>query len=225
LKSLLSRFILIVSIAVLVSSCAKSDDSSTSSTDNTTSSSDDSSDNSTTSSDNSSSSSDTTAPTVTSISTTADNQSAVSITDNITVTFSEAMDNTSVTTNTDNSSCYGTLMVSSNNFSNCVQMASPNKALDFDGTNDYVAADGVTSNLDSSTGLPFTVSAWAYPDTTDNGAIWAFNKTGNSDENLNLLFYARGGSTKKFYHLEGGNNSWTVSTNTFEPNNGTTLWW
>jgi len=91
-----------------------------------------------------------------------------------------------------------------------------NYALDFDGTEDYVAADGVTSNLDSSTGLPFTVSAWAYPDTTDNGAIWAFNKTGNSDENLNLLFYARGGSTKKFYHLEGGNSSWTVSTNTFD---------
>jgi len=58
-------------------------------------------------------------------------------------------------------------------------------ALDFDGTNDYVAADGVTSNLDSSTGLPFTVSAWAYPDTADNGAIFAFNKTGNTDENLN----------------------------------------
>ena len=37
---------------------------------------------------------DTTAPTVSSISTTADNQSSVSITDNITVTFSEAMDTT-----------------------------------------------------------------------------------------------------------------------------------
>ena len=35
---------------------------------------------------------DTTAPTVSSVSTTADNQSLVSITDNITVTFSEAMD-------------------------------------------------------------------------------------------------------------------------------------
>jgi hypothetical protein len=45
--------------------------------------------------DNYGSSLDTTGPTVTSVSTTADNQSAVSITDNITVTFSEAMDNTS----------------------------------------------------------------------------------------------------------------------------------
>ena len=43
MKSILYWFVLIVSIAVLVSSCAKSDDSKTASTDNTTSSSDDSS--------------------------------------------------------------------------------------------------------------------------------------------------------------------------------------
>jgi len=43
---------------------------------------------------------DTTAPTVSSISTTADNQSSVSITDNITVTFSEAMEPSYVTTST-----------------------------------------------------------------------------------------------------------------------------
>ncbi len=66
---------------------------------------------------------DTTAPTVSSFSPT-DNQSSVAITDNITVTFSEAMDNTSVTTNTDNTSCYGTLGVSSDNFSSCVRMSS-----------------------------------------------------------------------------------------------------
>jgi hypothetical protein len=65
-----------------------------------------------------------TAPTISSVSTTADNQSSVAITDNITVTFSEAMDNTSVTTNTDNASCYGTLRVSSDNFTSCVQMSS-----------------------------------------------------------------------------------------------------
>ena len=66
---------------------------------------------------------DTTAPTVSSISPT-DNQSSVSISDNISVIFSEAMDNTSVTTNTDNASCSGTLGVSSDNFSSCVQMSS-----------------------------------------------------------------------------------------------------
>ena len=67
---------------------------------------------------------DNTAPTVVTVSTTADNQSSISITDNITVTFSESMDSTSVTTNTNNTSCYGTLGVSSDNFSTCVRMSS-----------------------------------------------------------------------------------------------------
>jgi len=67
---------------------------------------------------------DTTAPTVTSVSTTADDQSSVALTDNITVTFSEAMDKTTVTTNVSNTTCSGTLRVSSDNFSSCVQMSS-----------------------------------------------------------------------------------------------------
>jgi len=67
---------------------------------------------------------DTTAPTVSSVSTTADNQSSVSITDNITVTFSEAMDTTYVTTSTSDTNCAGTIRVSSDNFSSCVKMSS-----------------------------------------------------------------------------------------------------
>ena len=67
---------------------------------------------------------DNTPPTVATVSTTADNQSSISITDNITVTFSESMDSNSVTTNTNNTSCYGTLGVSSDNFSSCVRMSS-----------------------------------------------------------------------------------------------------
>ena len=67
---------------------------------------------------------DTTAPTVSSVSTTADNQSSVAITDNITVTFSEAMDTTTVTTNSSNTTCSGTLRMSSDNFSSCVRMSS-----------------------------------------------------------------------------------------------------
>jgi len=66
---------------------------------------------------------DTTAPTVSSIYPT-DNQSGVSITDNISVTFSEAMDTTSVTTNTSNTTCSGSFQLSSDNFSGCVQMSS-----------------------------------------------------------------------------------------------------
>jgi len=66
---------------------------------------------------------DTTAPTVSSISPT-DNQSGVSISDNISVTFSEAMDTTYVTTNTSDTYCAGTIRVSSDNFSSCVKMSS-----------------------------------------------------------------------------------------------------
>jgi len=254
-------YIILISLFSLtvISSCRTSDDLVEDSSDN-------------------SSTTDTTAPTVISVSTTADNQSSVSITDNITVTFSEAMDTTTVTTNTSNSTCSGTMRVSSDNFSNCVQMSSApasssdnmtftlnpsdnltggtpyltrvttgvkdtagntlstqyetssgfttvDYALDFDGTNDYVAADGVTSNLGSSTGLPFTVSVWAYPDTAVSGttaccskreAIFAFNKTGNSDENLNILYFAQDGSTQKFYHHGSGDNNYTGSSNTFE---------
>jgi len=91
---------------------------------------------------------DLTAPTVSSVSTTADNQSLVSITDNIIVTFSEAMDTTYVTTNTDNTSCYGTLEVSSDNFSSCVQMSSAPAS----------SSDNITFTLDPSDNLTFSTT-------------------------------------------------------------------
>ena len=72
--------------------------------------------------------SDTTAPTVSLVSTTADNQSSVSITDNITVTFSEAMEPSHITTSTSDTYCAGSIRVSSvtDNFSsgNCIRMSS-----------------------------------------------------------------------------------------------------
>ncbi len=67
---------------------------------------------------------DTTAPTVSSVSTTADNQSSVSITDNISVTFSESMEPSYVTTSTSDTNCAGSIRVSSDNFSSCVRMSS-----------------------------------------------------------------------------------------------------
>ena len=66
---------------------------------------------------------DTTAPTVCSVYP-PDNQNGVSITENISVTFSEAMNTTSVTTNISNTTCSGSFQLSYNNFSNCVQMSS-----------------------------------------------------------------------------------------------------
>ena len=65
---------------------------------------------------------DTNPPTVSSTSP-RENASA-EIDDNISVTFSKAMNPTTLTTNTDNTSCYGTLQVSSDNFSTCAKMSS-----------------------------------------------------------------------------------------------------
>ncbi len=42
--------------------------------------------------------------------------------------------------------------------------ASTKNALDFDGTDDNVSANGVAAELDSSSSLPLSVSAWVYPD-------------------------------------------------------------
>ena len=65
----------------------------------------------------------TSSPTVSSVYPPA-NQNDVSITDNISVTFSEAMNTTSVTTNISNTTCSGSFQLSSNNFSSCIQMSS-----------------------------------------------------------------------------------------------------
>jgi len=104
-------YIILVSFfSLTIISCGSSRDGGSSTTSTTTT------DNSTT---------DTTAPTVTSVSTTADNQSSVSITDNITVTFSEAMEPSYITTSTSSGGyCAGNILVSSDNFSSCVRMSS-----------------------------------------------------------------------------------------------------
>jgi hypothetical protein len=78
-------------------------------------------------------STDTTAPTVSSISPT-DNQTAVLISENISITFSEAIATTSVSTNTSNTSCSGSVQLSSDNFSNCVQMSSSPSSSNSDST-------------------------------------------------------------------------------------------
>ena len=67
---------------------------------------------------------DTTAPTVSSTSPSFSDTSVLITSSTISVTFSESMDTTSVTTNSSGTSCTGTLQVSSDNFSSCVQMSS-----------------------------------------------------------------------------------------------------
>ena len=73
------------------------------------------------SSDDGSKSTDTTPPTVSSVYPN-DNQTGVSISDNISVTFSEEMDTNSVTVNSSNTCLSGTIQVSSDSFSTCILM-------------------------------------------------------------------------------------------------------
>jgi hypothetical protein len=54
----------------------------------------------------------------------ADNDSEVSLNTTISATFSETMNTSSLTANTSGTSCSGTIQVSSDNFSTCVQMSS-----------------------------------------------------------------------------------------------------
>jgi hypothetical protein len=54
----------------------------------------------------------------------ADNASEVPVFDNVSITFSESIETSSVTTNTSDTSCSGSIMVSSDNFSSCVKMSS-----------------------------------------------------------------------------------------------------
>ena len=70
------------------------------------------------------STSDTTPPTVSST-LPSDSDTSVSISSSISVTFSETMNTTTVTTNTSDTTCSGTLQVSSDSFSTCVKMSSP----------------------------------------------------------------------------------------------------
>ena len=87
---------------------------------------------------------DTTAPMVTSTSP-ADTNTSVSIDSTISVTFSESMDTTSITTNSSGTSCSGTLQVSSDSFSTCVQMSSSTSS-------DNSTSDNTTSSTTTSAG-------------------------------------------------------------------------
>ncbi|MEZ7973881.1 MAG: Ig-like domain-containing protein, partial [SAR324 cluster bacterium] len=100
-------------------------------------------------------------PTVSSIYPT-DNQSGISITDNITVTFSESIDTSSVTTNSSNTSCSGSFQLSSDNFSSCIQMSSSPSSSNSDKTFTVNPSDnlsyGITYLTRVTTGVKDTVS-------------------------------------------------------------------
>ena len=73
-------------------------------------------------------------------------------------------------------------------------------ALDFDGTNDNVSANGVATELDSSTNLPLSVSAWVYPeDGTKEQLVFGFYKRINNFANGPSVWF--GGTDLKFAYF------------------------
>jgi hypothetical protein len=93
-------------------------------------------------------------------------------------------------------------------------------ALDFDGTDDNVSANGVASELNSTSpaaNLPLSVSAWVYPDDgTKEQFVFGFYKRTNSFANGPSVWF--GGTDYKFAYF---NDSLTTvhSSSTYEINN------
>ena len=201
------HILLVLLFSLTIISCGSDDGGSSASTDNSSS---------TTTSDDTSTTTDTTAPTVTSVSTTADNQNSVSITDNITVTFSKAMDTTYVTTSTSDTNCAGTIRVSSDNFSSCVKMSSEpassnsNKTFTLDpydnlsysttyktrvttGVKD-TAGNALSSQYETSSGFKtipgvfVAVANAGYIITSSDGTTWT-SRTSGTTNNLNGVTY------------------------------------
>ena len=162
---------------------------------------------------------DTTPPTVSSISP-SNNQTGVQVSDNISVTFSESMQNSSITVNTDNTTCYGSLAVSSDNFSTCVKMSSSktnsnsNKTFTFYPSPDSVFRDtaykirvttavkdisgnSMSSQYETSNGYTTTSGLFVVVGengtilTSDNGTEWTARTSGTT-EHLNRVAYGDG---------------------------------
>ena len=144
--------------------------------------------------------SDKTAPTVSSTYP-SDNQIGVTVSDNISVTFSKAMDTTSVSTHTSQNdwsiSCSGSFQVSSDNFNSCVQMNVPGAV-----TNSYQTFTVTpSSNLSISTNYKIRVTS---------GVKDSSGKTMNSQYEMTNGFTTE---TAPSYVAVGRNGTILTSTN------------
>jgi heat shock protein HslJ len=151
MKNVLFVFLIYCFSLTIIISCSSSDDGSKS-TDSTTTDNDSTTDDNTTT-DNyincdtiTTTDNDTTPPTFVS-STPVDYEHSVSITSNISVTFSETMDTSSVTDNTLDIVCYGTFQISSNIYETCLQL----KYAPTGSNNDKTFTITPKNNLDNST--------------------------------------------------------------------------
>ena len=74
-----------------------------------------------------------------------DNTSSISVNTTISLTFSEVMDNSTIVINSDNSSCSGSVRLSSDNFSNCVRF-SDNRSTSDNTTFVFFPRDNLSEN-------------------------------------------------------------------------------
>ena len=90
-------------------------------------------------------------------------------------------------------------------------------ALDFDGTNDNVSANGVATELASSTNLPLSVSAWVYPDDgTKEQLVFGFYERISDFANGPSVWF--GGTDFKFAYFDDSTTT-VHSSSTYAINN------
>ena len=90
-------------------------------------------------------------------------------------------------------------------------------ALDFDGTNDNVSANGVATELASSTNLPLSVSAWVYPENgTKEQLIFGLYKNSTFINGPSVWF---GDNDSHFNYYDKINTSSIFSSTTYAINN------
>ena len=109
---------------------------------------------------------DTSAPTVSSVSP-SDTTTSVLLNPSISVTFSELMDTTTLSTNTSDTICSGTVQVSADSFSTCVQMSSSTGTTS-DNSSSYITTLTPSSNLSYETVYKIRISTGA-KDLAGNG--------------------------------------------------------
>ena len=185
--------ILISLLSLTIISCSSSSDDGSSTT----------SDNTTTTDDDTTTTTDTTPPTVSS-SSPSDGDTSVSITSNVSVTFSETMDTSSLSTNTLDTMCFGTFQVSSDGFTTCIKMSSSPTSSNSDKTFTITPKD----NLSDSTIFRIRITTGT-KDSSGNSLTSQWT-TSSGFQTGNPLFVSVGYSGTILTSLDGI--SWTSRT-------------